>query len=115
MDFSEANLLDGLEGEDRAARERLLERLAREGYSLEDLKAAIEEDRLALLLVERVLGGRYTVRDAAPDRFEWSFARKHTLKGMSEPVSLYRARRLAAGDEEATKSKEDRRRTRAGS
>ena len=35
------------------------------------------------------------VRDAAPDRFEWSFARKHKLKGMSDPVPLYRARRRA--------------------
>ncbi|MFZ0976875.1 MAG: adenylate cyclase regulatory domain-containing protein, partial [Solirubrobacteraceae bacterium] len=61
MDFDP--LLDGLKGEDRAARERLLERLAGEGYSLEDLKAAVEEDRLALLLVERVLGGRYTAQE----------------------------------------------------
>ncbi len=61
MDFDP--LLDGLKGEDRAARERLLERLADEGYSLEDLKAAVEEDRLALLLVERVLGGRYTAQE----------------------------------------------------
>ena len=61
MDFNP--LLDGLKGEDRAARERLLERLADEGYSLEDLKAAVEEDRLALLLVERVLGGRYTAEE----------------------------------------------------
>jgi adenylate cyclase len=61
VDFDE--LLDGLEGEDRAARERLLERLAGEGYTIDDLKAAIEEDRLALLPVERVLGGRYTARD----------------------------------------------------
>ena len=60
MDFTKAGLLDGLEGEDRTARERLLERLAGEGFTLEELKAAIEEDRLALLLVERVLGGRYT-------------------------------------------------------
>ena len=29
----------------------------------EELKAAIEEDRLALLLVERVLGGRYSARE----------------------------------------------------
>jgi adenylate cyclase len=56
-------LLDGLEGEDRAARERLLERLAGEGYTLEELTAAIEEDRLALLLVERVLGGAYTAEE----------------------------------------------------
>ncbi len=58
-----ARLLDGLEGEDRAARERLLERLAGEGFTLEELTAAIEEDRLALLLVERVLGGRYTAEE----------------------------------------------------
>jgi adenylate cyclase len=56
-------LLDGLEGEDRAARERLLERLADDGFTLEDLQAAIEEDRLALLEVERVLGGRYTAQE----------------------------------------------------
>ena len=56
-------LLDGLKGEDRAARERLLERLADEGFTLEELKAAVEEDRLALLLVERVLGGRYTAAE----------------------------------------------------
>ena len=60
VDFEAAGLLDGLEGDDRAARRRLLERLAGEGYTVEELRAAIEEDRLALLLVERVLGGRYT-------------------------------------------------------
>ena len=65
MDFS--TLLDGLEGEDRAARERLLERLADEGYTLEEMEAAIEEDRLALLLVERVLGGRYTAKELAKE------------------------------------------------
>jgi adenylate cyclase len=65
MDFS--TLLDGLEGEDRAARERLLERLADEGYTLEEMRAAIEEDRLALLLVERVLGGRYTAKELAKE------------------------------------------------
>ena len=61
MDFR--GLVDGLEREDRAARERLLERLADEGFTREELKAAIEEDRLALLLVERVLGGPYSARE----------------------------------------------------
>ena len=65
MDFSP--LLDGLEGEDRAARERLLERLVEEGFTLEELTAAVEEDRLALLLVERVLGGRYTAKELAKE------------------------------------------------
>jgi adenylate cyclase len=72
------------------------------------------------------------VRDAAPDEFDWSFARKHRLKGMKGLVSLYRARRIEAsarredaGAEQATsrknragatnKSKADRRRTQAPS
>jgi adenylate cyclase len=63
MDFAAAGLLDGLEGEERAARERLLGELADDGVSLEELKAAVAEDRLALLPVERVLGGRYTATE----------------------------------------------------
>jgi len=63
VDFEAAGMLDGLEGEDRAARTRLLERLHGDGYTLEELRAAIDEDRLALLLVERVLGGRYTAEE----------------------------------------------------
>ena len=49
------------------------------------------------------------VHDAAPDRFDWSFARKHKLKGMSEPVSLYRARRLARRDARASAQESQRR------
>ena len=63
MDFEAAGLLDGLKGEDRAARERLLHRLVDEGYKPQDLKQAVKEDRLPLLLVERVLGGRYTANE----------------------------------------------------
>ncbi len=63
MDFAAAGLLDGLEGEERAAREHLLARLAADGFSLEELRAAVAEDRLALLPVERVLGGRCTATE----------------------------------------------------
>jgi adenylate cyclase len=65
MDFAAAGLLDGLEGDERAAREKLLDRLAADGFTLEELKAAVAEDRLALLPVERVLGGRYTAAEIA--------------------------------------------------
>ncbi|HYB28600.1 MAG TPA: adenylate cyclase regulatory domain-containing protein [Solirubrobacteraceae bacterium] len=65
MDFAAAGLLDGLDGDDRVARQRLLDRLLDEGYTLGELKAAVQEDRLALLLVERVLGGRYTANQLA--------------------------------------------------
>jgi adenylate cyclase len=63
MDFAAAGLLDGLQGEERQAREQLLERLDAEGFTLEELKAAVAENRLALLPVERVLGGRYTAAE----------------------------------------------------
>lgn len=63
MDYAGAGLLDGLEGEDRAARVRLLDRLVDDGFTLKELQEAVQEDRLALLLVQRVLGGRHTARE----------------------------------------------------
>lgn len=63
MDFEAAGLLDGLEGEDREVRRRLLEQLARDGVGLDELKAAVAEERLALLPVERALGGGRTARE----------------------------------------------------
>ena len=63
MDFEQEGLLDGLEGADREARQQLLARLADEGVGLDELKSAVAENRLALLPVERVLGGRYTAAD----------------------------------------------------
>ncbi len=65
MDFESAGLLDGLTGEDREARLRLLEHLATDGVALEELKAAVAEERLALLPVERALGGRHTAAEVA--------------------------------------------------
>jgi adenylate cyclase len=63
MDFDALGLLAGLEGEERATRLRLLERLARDGFSEPELVKAVEENRLALLPVERVLGGTHTASD----------------------------------------------------
>ncbi len=63
MDFAQAGLLDGLKGADREARLELLERLRRDGATDQELIDAVREDRLALLLVERRLAGRYTARD----------------------------------------------------
>ena len=58
MDWDAEGLLDGLD--DDAAREsrvELLEYLHGEGSSVDDLKRAVEEDRLVLLPLERVLSG----------------------------------------------------------
>jgi adenylate cyclase len=63
VDDEMAALLDGLDGDRRAARERLIERLTTEGFSQDELRAAASEDRLALLSVERGLGARYTASE----------------------------------------------------
>jgi adenylate cyclase len=66
-DFAAEGLLDGLEGDARAARERLLRRLYDDGVGLDELREAAAEDRLVLLPAERVIGGeaRYTAREIA--------------------------------------------------
>jgi adenylate cyclase len=56
IDFDEEGLLDGVSGADREARKDLLERLVKQGVPVDDLRRAIEEDRLALLPAEWVLG-----------------------------------------------------------
>ena len=68
IDFEAEGLLDGVEGEARAARLELLERLTGEGVPLEELREAVEGGRLVLLPVERALAGdgtRYTPREVA--------------------------------------------------
>src|SRR5690242_14350539 len=68
IDFEAEGLLEGVEGEPRAARRKLLEQLAGEGCSLEELKNAVAAGRLTLLPVERALAGegpRYTVGEIA--------------------------------------------------
>jgi adenylate cyclase len=68
IDFEAEGLLEGVEGEARAARLALLEELAADGVSLEELRAAVEAGRLTLLPVERALAGgapRYTPREVA--------------------------------------------------
>ena len=55
IDFEAEGLLDG--ASDRDARLELLQSLEEEGFSLEELREAAAQDRLALLPVERVLAG----------------------------------------------------------
>src|SRR3954470_18591421 len=67
IDFEKEGLLEGLEGKDRESRLALLEELADDGFELDYLREAAEEDRLALLPVETVLGGEphYTAERVA--------------------------------------------------
>jgi adenylate cyclase len=67
MDFEAEGLLEGLDGEEREARIRLLEKLTEAGVPDEELRKAVEEQRLALLPVEVALGGdrKLTLEDVA--------------------------------------------------
>jgi adenylate cyclase len=68
IDFEAEGLLDGVQGEAREARRRLLEQLDGEGVPLEELREAVAGGRLTLLPVERALTGgspRYTPREVA--------------------------------------------------
>lgn len=57
VDFEAEGLLDGLDGEARDARERLLGELSDDGAGLDELREAVAEDRLILLPAERALRG----------------------------------------------------------
>jgi adenylate cyclase len=68
IDFETEGLLEGVEGAPREARQELLEELAEEGCTLEELRGAVAAGRLTLLPVERALAGdgpRYTAREIA--------------------------------------------------
>jgi adenylate cyclase len=68
IDFEAEGLLDGLEGDARDARLGLLEDLAADGVGFEELREAVQQNRLALLPVERVLTGdgpRFTPRQVS--------------------------------------------------
>jgi adenylate cyclase len=68
VDFDAEGLLGGLSGEEREARLDLLRTLHESGVPLDELRRAVEEERLALLPVERVLASSdcaYTEADIA--------------------------------------------------
>lgn len=68
MDWDAEGLLDGLaDDEARAARLELLDELHSDGCTVDELRAAVAEDRLVLLPVERLLAGipRYSAREIA--------------------------------------------------
>jgi adenylate cyclase len=67
IDFEAEGLLDGVEGDARSARVDLLEQLVADGVTLDELRRAVAEDRLALLPLQRLLesDNRYSAREVA--------------------------------------------------
>lgn len=87
IDFEAEGLLDGVEGEAREDRLRLLEQLADDGVPLEELREAVAAGRLTLLPVERGVAGdgaRYTPREVA----ELSEAELDLLQRASSALGL---------------------------
>src|ERR1700735_4409961 len=63
VDFDDEQWLDGLDGSEREQRRKLLRLLADHGFSEQELRVAVAENRLALLPVDRMLGGTHTARE----------------------------------------------------
>ena len=66
-DWASEGLLKGLQGKDREARLAILNELHADGVPLDELRHAVEEDRLMFLPVERALSEepRYSARELA--------------------------------------------------
>jgi adenylate cyclase len=94
-DFEAEGLLDGVEGEAREARRELLAYLYEQGVSLEELARAVDDGRLVLLPVERVLAEeqKYTAtevaREAGVDREV--FLAQRRAAGLPTPAPRERA------------------------
>ena len=104
MDLEGDRLLDGLEGEERRQRRLLLARLTEEGFTAQELARAVGENRLALLPVDRVLGGTLTAREierrtGLPARL---MTRVRRMQGLPEPEIDDRA--FSEEDVEAARS-----------
>jgi adenylate cyclase len=90
MDWEAEGLLDGIEDEGaRGARRMLLDKLHADGASLDELRRAVAEQRLALLPVDRLLSSeaRYTAREIAEESgldLGWFQAQRRVL-GLAVP------------------------------
>ncbi len=106
IDFEAEGLLDGLSGKAREARLGLLEDLAEDGVPLEELKRAVEEDRLVLLPVERVFEEgteRYTAQEiAACAGLEDDFLVR-LMRALGAPIPAGEERVYGEADLEAAK------------
>src|SRR5262245_28044425 len=106
IDFEAAGLLGDLSGEAREARLALLQDLADQGASLDELKRAVEENRLVLLPVERVFEEgeqRYTATEIAERAgLDPGFLRR-LLQALGAPIPADEDRVYGEGDLEAAR------------
>jgi adenylate cyclase len=94
------DLLEGLDGDAREARRRLIDDLTADGASAEEIRQAVAEDRLALLPVERVLraGAKHSLADLAREAGVDAAVLRRTYGALGVPVG---------GDDEVRYGDED--------
>jgi adenylate cyclase len=106
IDFEAEGLLGDLEGEAREARLALLEDLAEQGVSLDELKEAAAEERLVLLPVERAFEDgmdQYTIGEIAEESgLDREFLGR-LLQALGAPIPADDQRVYGEGDLEAAK------------
>jgi adenylate cyclase len=106
IDFEAEGLLEGLSGQAREARLALLKDLAGAGVPLDELKRAVEENRLVLLPVERVFDSgaeSYSAKEIAEGAgLELDFLIR-LLQALGAPTPDADDRVYAEGDLEAAK------------
>jgi adenylate cyclase len=104
VDFDDAEWLAGLDGSERQARRKLLRLLADDGFTEQELRVAIAENRLALLPVDRTLGGTHTAREIEQSSglSADALVRMRRLTGLAEPGIDERV--FSAADIEAARS-----------
>ena len=90
IDFEAEGLLEGLEGDARDERLRLLRYLAADGVTLEELRSAVATGTHMFLAAERLVGGgaKYTPREVA----------EQTGLGLEFMTALWRANGFPAND-----------------
>jgi adenylate cyclase len=106
IDFEGEGLLEGLEGKARSARLALLKELAEQGVSLDELKRAVEEDRLVLLPVERAFDSdadQYTAGEIAEKSGLDPRFLGRLLQALGAPIPEDDERVYAEADVEAAK------------
>jgi adenylate cyclase len=106
IDFEAEGLLGDLQGKAREARLALLEELSDQGVSLEELKQAVEENRLVLLPVERVFeedAHQYSAAEIAEESGLQPEFLARLLQALGAPIPENHDRVYGEADLEAAK------------
>ena len=103
------DLLEGLDGDARSSRERLLRRLSDDGVPRDELRRAVEEDRLVLLPIERALRGepKYTRAEMAEECGVDPAAMDAVRRAAGLPLVPADAREFSEADVEAGRRLKD--------